>query len=89
MSPLFNRFARSDKAFSVNGNCIHCGLCEKICPVGNIKLDEVERLPKWQGHCAMCTACLHRCPVAAIQYGKVTQGKGRYVHPEMKKKANI
>lgn len=86
ISPLFNHFARSDKAFFANESCTHCGLCEKICPVDNIKLDAIDRLPRWQGHCAMCTACIHRCPVAAIQYGKVTQGKGRYVHPSLKGK---
>ncbi|MEG2492741.1 MAG: ferredoxin, partial [Rikenellaceae bacterium] len=29
-------------------------------------------------------ACIHRCPVQAIEWGKVTQTKGRYHHPELK-----
>lgn len=84
INPLFNRFGRSDKAFYADTRCTHCGLCERICPVKNIHLDEDEHLPKWRGHCTMCTACLHKCPVQAIQYGKATVGKGRYVHPGMK-----
>ena len=41
-----------------------------------------EGRPVWQGHCVQCLACLHRCPVTAVQYGKKTANKGRYVNPE-------
>ncbi|MBS1315119.1 MAG: hypothetical protein HP045_01215 [Anaerotignum sp.] len=29
----------------------------------------------------MCMACVNRCPQTAIQYGKSTTKRGRYVHP--------
>ena len=38
--------------------------------------------PVWtEDHCHMCLACINRCPVSAIQYGKKTEKRGRYIHP--------
>ncbi|MBQ1741762.1 MAG: 4Fe-4S binding protein, partial [Oscillospiraceae bacterium] len=34
--------------------------------------------PAWQGHCVHCMGCYHQCPTNAVQYGKLTQGKGQY-----------
>ncbi|MGI5933052.1 MAG: 4Fe-4S dicluster domain-containing protein, partial [Eubacterium sp.] len=34
-------------------------------------------------HCTKCSACINRCPVQAIQYGKRTKKRPRYVHPDM------
>ena len=75
--PWFKRYAMSDKAFHADPVvCDRCGRCVKVCPMLNIEL--TDKGPKWQGKCAMCLACLHHCPTRAIQYGKQTQGKGRY-----------
>jgi NAD-dependent dihydropyrimidine dehydrogenase PreA subunit len=41
-------------------------------------------LPVWGKECTQCLACIHRCPVQAIEYGKATIGKRRYVHPDLK-----
>ena len=60
--------------------CISCGLCEKICTSGCIEM--AAGIPVWtQDKCNMCLACLNRCPATAIQYGKKTEKRGRYVHP--------
>ena len=76
--PWFRRHAMSDKKFHVEpGRCTHCGACVKNCPLGNITLN-AQGEPQWHGRCTMCESCLHRCPARAIQYGKATQGKGRY-----------
>lgn len=73
--PLFNKYQISDKAFFATDSCNGCKLCEKICPVNNIK---VNKKPEWEHHCTLCLACIHKCPQTAIQYGKETQKKGRY-----------
>ena len=73
--------AKGDKRFSVLSSCNSCRICEKICPVGNIKIEN--DLPKWQHHCQQCLACLHYCPVVAIQMGKSTLSKKRYNHPDV------
>ena len=76
--PLFRRFYMSDKGFKVDrGKCTHCGLCSKVCPVGNVKMSE-DATPQWDGRCEMCLSCIHRCPARAIEYSKVTRNKGRY-----------
>lgn len=75
---LSSQFEKSDRNFRANDNCTHCSICEKICPMGNIIL--VNGYPNWQHHCQQCTACLNACPSAAIQYGKTTVGKRRYIN---------
>jgi len=72
----FNKFGRSDKPFYSEPSCTGCGLCESVCPVRNIRIENGK--PRWLGHCLQCLACIHRCPVRAIEYGKSTKGKGRY-----------
>lgn len=61
--------------FTTNG-CKSCGLCEKVCPNGNITLEN--GAPKFGEKCEICLACLNVCPVDAIDYGKSTRGKKRY-----------
>jgi MinD superfamily P-loop ATPase len=76
-----------DKQFSIDPNCNGCGVCEQVCPVGNIKMSE--RRPLWQHHCEQCFACLHWCPMKSIQHGKHTAGRARYHHPEVRIKDMI
>ncbi|MDD3275202.1 MAG: EFR1 family ferrodoxin [Candidatus Omnitrophica bacterium] len=61
--------------------CTKCGLCAKICPVGNIQLQGGR--PFWLLHCQHCMGCLQWCPAQAIEYRNFTRGKGRYHHPEI------
>lgn len=74
----FNRHMISDKKFTVDADvCTRCGLCQRICPVEDIKGTP----PVWQhnGHCTSCLACYHHCPVHAINYGNITRKRGQYV----------
>ena len=72
---LFRKFLMSPKPFHATDACISCGLCEKRCPVRNIKVDGK---PQWGNDCTMCLACYHACPEHAIQYGGRTKNKGQY-----------
>ncbi|MDD2962105.1 MAG: EFR1 family ferrodoxin [Muribaculaceae bacterium] len=77
--PIYKKMAMSDKSFSCDTTkCTACGLCERECPVGNIKMQE--NRPVWSEKCEMCLSCIHRCPVRAIEYGNITRKKGRYHH---------
>jgi ferredoxin/flavodoxin len=59
---------KMDGYFSVENQCTGCGICEKICPVGNISM--CDSLPVLNHRCEQCYTCLQWCPAQAIQYGK-------------------
>lgn len=85
---LFYGLLITDKKFTVNNRCISCGLCVKVCPLGNITMTGDYADPKgsvaqglrplWHGNCTNCMACYHHCPNNAIHSGKATIGKGQY-----------
>ena len=50
---------------TVNDDCIHCGICAKVCPANNITVTEDE--VTFGDHCEVCYACLHNCPKKAIR----------------------
>lgn len=81
VNPLFDAFAKSTGRFYATDACDACGLCERICPVHTIK---VTGKPAWGKECTQCLACINRCPRRAIEYGKATEKRGRYVHPCLK-----
>ncbi len=78
---LYKNIEELDKAFFVESGCSGCGLCEKICPVENIKI--THNRPEWLHHCEHCMACIHRCPQKAIQYGDKTKKRRRYYNSEV------
>ncbi len=53
-----------DKKFALNDSCTGCGICEKICPVKNIRLEDGS--PIWLHSCEQCAACFSWCPNEAI-----------------------
>lgn len=67
--------------YYVTSGCIRCGVCEKICPVGNVKLSEggVE----FGDNCQQCMACIQWCPKRTIAHPNVPQGRKRYHHPDI------
>ena len=67
------------KKFWVDDSCIQCGLCEKICPSNNIKLNNGK--VEFGDDCYLCMRCVHQCPKEAIQIGKGTVGKFRWKGP--------
>jgi len=70
-----------DMLFWVQDGCTACGICERLCPSGNIVMKK--GLPTWHRRCEQCLACLQWCPQTAIQWGKRTERYERYHHPEV------
>ena len=82
MYPFYDR-SRKTKKFYATDACTGCRICAKICPCSAIEIKN--RKPEWvKEKCAQCLGCLHRCPTRAIQYGKSTAKRGRYIHPDIK-----
>ena len=51
-------------SYTINDECIRCGICAKVCPANNITVtDEGVR---FSDRCEVCYACLHNCPKHAI-----------------------
>ncbi len=75
------KIPEGDKAFWVDEKCNSCGVCEKTCPVRNIKMTDGK--PVWLHHCEQCVACRQWCPQEAIQVGKKTAARKRYHQPDI------
>lgn len=45
-----------------SSNCIQCGLCASLCPMGSIDAENESRIT---GICIKCCACIKNCPVEA------------------------
>jgi len=80
INPLFY-IGVKDAAFTVSDACIGCGLCESLCPLNNIRIEDGK--PVWHGSCTHCMACICHCPEKCIEYGKASVGKPRYTCPPM------
>ena len=79
LKPYYRWFITTKK-FRAEDSCIGCGKCEKVCPLGNIRMEK--GLPQWGDRCTHCMACINFCPKDAIEYGKGSVGKIRYRGPE-------
>ena len=54
------------KNFYVDHNkCVKCGICAKVCPMGNISYDP---WPEFGSNCLVCGACRQNCPHSAIRW---------------------
>jgi formate hydrogenlyase subunit 6/NADH:ubiquinone oxidoreductase subunit I len=82
MKTLYKNIQALDSKFTVGEKCIGCEICEKLCPVRNIKMENDK--PKWLHRCEHCVACISWCPTQAIEYGNKTQARRRYRNPKIK-----
>jgi ferredoxin len=69
-----------DRIFKTSIDCNGCGICLKVCPVNNIKMDGDK--PVWQHHCEACQACINWCPRKAI-YRDMNVNTYYYRHPDV------
>ncbi len=73
----FYTFYIGARKFYATDACISCSKCVDNCMLNNISLKEGK--PIWGKDCTHCMACICQCPTEAIEYGKHTKGRRRYV----------
>ncbi len=77
--PEFNSGAQ----ITITGKCIGCGICTKVCPVGNFFIDGGKSFRK-KTECEFCLACAQLCPVKAITLSMADKNpSARYLNPEI------
>ena len=73
--------------------CVGCGTCARICPIGNITMQEREGqkpLAVTGPDCTACLSCVHFCPHQAMMLGgKPVDKSWQYHHPDVKLKDMI
>jgi ferredoxin len=70
---------KNAQSYMVNGQCVKCGVCAKVCPAKNIAVTDKVR---FSDHCEACLACVHLCPQNAIHLKNEKSDK-RWINPEV------
>lgn len=65
---------------TVTEDCNGCGLCARICPAGNISIEEGEAVH--HKACECCFACIHWCPRNAV-VKRLPPNFRPYHHPDV------
>ena len=69
------------EAFRVSDKCIGCGQCVRLCPQGNVRLENGRAVIGTD--CVQCLGCLQYCPTAAISLGSITDRREHYHNPNI------
>lgn len=84
MYPIYRNGRKTDRFFA-DDRCDGCGVCAANCP--DKAIDMVGGKPTWsKPQCELCLSCLHHCPRQALQYGKKTAKRSRYIYPRVIKR---
>lgn len=74
--PEFN----NGEAIIMTERCVGCRICEQVCPIGNIKVEN-NRAYRINKTCDFCLACVHNCPFNSIDLINEKNPNERYRHP--------
>lgn len=58
-------------------NCVSCGKCNKICPMGIDIMSETKRGIISNQECIQCSACIDNCPKKVLTYGIIERRENK------------
>jgi ferredoxin len=67
------------QGYAVTGQCVKCGICARVCPTGNIAVEDKVR---FADKCEWCLGCVHLCPNNAIHI-KGERSNKRWRNPDV------
>ena len=83
LNPFFYKVFVKANPFYATEKCVGCGKCASACVMNNISIKDGK--PEWGKRCTHCMSCICGCPTEAIEYGKKSLGKPRYICEEYEK----
>ena len=82
MTPYLELQKYADNPVTISDECVGCGLCAKVCPCHNSRMEEGK--PVFTHHCANCMSCFVCCPKRAIGYD-ITANDRKLYEADLKK----
>jgi ferredoxin len=85
VADMFKKFPImiNGSAITATDACIGCGVCAKVCPMGNIEIREGKSV-RVRKTCQSCFACVQNCPQKALTMPHGDRNpNARYRHPDI------
>lgn len=76
-------FASIGQQYTISDECTGCGACAKLCPVGNITMENGH--PVFGDHCNQCMACIQWCDRHALDDREKAKNRTRYHHSDIQR----
>lgn len=73
------RYKNADFKFTADENCNLCGICMRVCPRNNIRIENGGL--SWKHNCESCYGCFYWCPLKAIHLNNGLEIMPGYHHP--------
>ncbi|MDR1940632.1 MAG: EFR1 family ferrodoxin [Clostridiales bacterium] len=83
MNRIMPGFNNGKRLKMLNDKCTGCGICTKVCPVGNIKIENDGKAKRKERVCEFCLACIQLCPRKAIGIKPDKNKNARYKNPNI------
>lgn len=66
-----NKIKKKRKAFVQQSDCVACGCCVKVCPLGAIQIMKGIMAEVDMTKCVGCGKCTQECPASVIEVKEV------------------